>query len=107
MIGKVFLKVKNVFFDISVCFGVFNIVCFLVGSKLIDRFFVFVQEFRDLGVIVIIIGMGNRYCSRQLGNIVIDLNLWYMFKVEFDVLGFLVGFVVDICCKGEFLVQFD
>lgn len=103
MIGKALLKAKNALFDTSARPGVPNIACLLAGSKSTDRFSAPAQELRDSGVTVITIGMGNRYCSRQLGNITTDPNSRHMFKAEFDALGSLVGSVVDTCCKGESL----
>lgn len=61
MIGKVFMLVKDFFFVVSVRFGVFNIVCVLIVSRLIDDVGFFVQMFKGLGVICISIGMGKYY----------------------------------------------
>ncbi|XP_022800544.1 uncharacterized protein LOC111338336 isoform X2 [Stylophora pistillata] len=99
-IGKALLKAKEALFDASARSGVPNIACVLAGSKSTDGISAPAQKLRDSGVTVISIGMGTKYCSKQLGEIATDPNSQHMFKTEFDALWSLVGSVADTCCKA-------
>lgn len=70
----------------------------LILGKLIEDIFVFLKVFKDFGVNVLCIGIGNRYDKKEFDDIFISLDVGYVFIGDVIKFGKMIREIRRIIC---------